>query len=244
MTARLLRAQVLAGAALLGLTSINTRWLLAPRATYHDPAGAADAGLGAYLWWALTDTAADETCLWLAAIAAGLLLCHKGPESAGTAWTTAHRARMLTLAAAGGAVTLFVWPGDPLLPGAFAALLVTGALRSPSAAPWRLALVAGLVPIALATKELVEWHALVRDANPETTWDPFALTNPWYDEWQSAAWAGDAAARRAVRREALSWAYGRMLPERWLWQAGSGLFIACWWLRKGRSLILHRTRGR
>ena len=221
---------------------MNARWILQPRVAYHDPIGGPEAGTGPYLWWAITDVAIDESCLWAAAIAAGLLLARTGDGGEKDEWTTRHRARMLTLIAVGTLSCLAWWPGELLLTGAATALLLSGVLRSPVAAPWGVALIAGSIPLVLAAKGLIEWQTLVRDSG-QAAWDAFALSNDSFDAWESASWSGNAAARSDARSEALGWAFGRMLPERWLWQAGSGILLGCWWARAGHKTLAGRLHG-
>ena len=155
------------------------------------------------------------------------------------AWTAAHRARCATLGLAALAHAYWIWPDSRLPAMLLAALLISSAVRDQTSRPGQGAITVGCVALMLGIAEPWLWADYLMEAG-QTWTDRFAISNPWYDEWESASFAGDWAAQQAVRTNLWRQALEHDLPMRDIWQAAAGLFWGLWWYRAGR----HRETAR
>ena len=222
------------GLAVLAMLPLAAEGLLHPRAeALRGPA--IDPTLQPVAWaaWVLLHAAGRQTPVWLLAICAGAGLALAREARDDPEWTMHHRARWLLLLAAALCFQLAVWPSGPLAGLPLAALLLAAPVRDSVARPLWPAIAAGAAPIILAVWEMEQWARYV-DASGQTWADIFQPSNPDYDRWESAAYAGDWRGQAEVHLAHWRDRTARALPLNDLWHAGAGLLAGVWWMRQGR----------
>ena len=222
----------LRGAAVLGTIALAARGILQPQANVYDPTVAGTLTPAAWAWWALVETFADETAVWLLAAVFGMALAAARENASDATWARQYRARLCTLGAVGVVVALAAWPGDLLALLALTGLLVGGAVQDRECRP----LAVGVGAACVGAIGGVGWvdgqgPLLLGTRLPH---EAVSLGAPDYNAWESALYGGSVADGIRVRWTQLLENLRTIHAYRTVWQIGGATLLGIWWYRAGR----------
>lgn len=222
----------LRGAAVLGSIALAARAILQPQANVYDPTVAGPLTPAAWAWWALVETFADETAVWLLAAVFGMALAAARETAEDGEWPAQYRARLCTLGAAGLAFALSTWPGDLLGLLALSGLLVGGAVGDRECRPLWIGVGAGCVG-AIGGLGWIDGQGPLL-LGPRLPHEAVSLGSAEYNTWETALYGGSLADGVRIRWAQLLDRLRTVHAYRTLWQVGGATLLGVWWYRAGR----------
>ena len=217
------------GAGTIAVLTIAARWILHPRAHLMDPTVVRDPTPTSTLWWTATDTVADETGIWLMAIAAGVGLAAAREQDPGAGWRNSYYSRAALITVLGAAWSLGVWAGDILLGAGLVMLFIGATVQDRTVKPWGIAIIAGLIG-AIAGLPWADGQGLLL-LDSRLPHEAVTLGSSEYNAWETAGYREGFGTTVQIRATQVVDQLETIYPYRVLWQLAAGMTAGIWWYR-------------